>query len=788
MLKSLLSSGAVIAFVPIGTPALAQNIPNAQAPTAQAQGRADISQASAANRQQVRSGAIPSPDQTGIAEIVVTAERREQSLQRAPLTIQVVQGADLAKAGVTDTLGLQRVTTGVQIGANGANTQVFVRGVGSFSAGLLTSPGVAFNVDGVYVNQTFGTNGNFYDLARVEVLKGPQGTLYGRNATGGAINLITNAPVFEKTTMDLSLEGGNYQYVRATGAVNLPIGDTAAVRGAFNVVNRKGYLSDGQDDDIEQSGRVRFKWQADPNVTIQLSGDYSHFGGQGGDYVYLPRRPGASPYESQTTSAANAYAASFGPAGPLLLPARPDIQQNTSLYNVSGQLDWKLPFATLTLLPAYRHMDVDFGVHFNTRLQTSAGVDQTTMEARLGNSSKALTWVIGGYYFHENLDSLTQIRTTLPFVDLVNSDTVADPRSTSYAAFGQATLSLTSHLRAIGGIRYTHEHKTVFDQSTDASTGIPGTGVSGAQNFSNVSFKAGGEFDLGPRSLLYATYSTGYKSGGFSQGVSPTFTAITFGPERLRAVEVGSKNRFFDNRLQVNVSGFYWKYRSIQDSRPAFDGAGNLNLITFNSGNATLYGASVDIVARVTRHDAVSLSGEYTHARYDSFAYTTPAPLFNPASTGCRVSGPFGPGATLPGMAGGSDTNTSFVPVFYNNCAGFQVARVPKFSANADLAHDFDLQSGAKITLDANVNYSRARGLTSVYIPAARDGGYAIVNADLSFTTPDDRLSVGLFVRNLTKTVYYTGAIESGVQAGLVAANIGAPRTFGARLTYKFGS
>ena len=200
MLKRLLSTCAVVALGQAATPALAQNDSNAKAPTAQDKGTAQTTQTDAANAQQATTGAVPTSDQNGIRDIIVTAERREQNVQRAPLTIQVLQGSELAKAGVTDTLSLQRVTTGVQIGANGGNTQVFVRGVGSFSAGLLTSPGVAFNVDGVYVNQTFGTNGNFYDLARVEVLKGPQGTLYGRNATGGSINLITNQPELDKRT------------------------------------------------------------------------------------------------------------------------------------------------------------------------------------------------------------------------------------------------------------------------------------------------------------------------------------------------------------------------------------------------------------------------------------------------------------------------------------------------------------------------------------------------------------------------------------------------------------
>ncbi len=296
--------------------------------------------------------AAATPD-TGVADIIVTAERREQSVQKAPLTIQVVGGDALARQGVTEAAGLQRLTTGVEIGQGGGNTQIFIRGVGGAAFSPLSSPGVAFNVDGVYVGRPNGVNGNFYDVSRVEVLKGPQGTLYGRNANGGSINLVTNAARIGEDSVDLSLEGGNYSYVRATGAINLGLSDTAAIRGAFNIVNRDGYLTNGADDDVEQAGRLRFLWQPAPAVTVQLSADYAHLGGKGGDYVYLPRRPGSSPYEAQSDAAANAYMHAFSPLGGLTDDVLDDGRQNTTLYNFSGQLDWKLgSFAILTVLPA----------------------------------------------------------------------------------------------------------------------------------------------------------------------------------------------------------------------------------------------------------------------------------------------------------------------------------------------------------------------------------------------------------------------------------------------------
>jgi len=716
----------------------------------------------------------------GIADIIVTAERHEQNVQKAPLTIQVIGGEELARAGINDTSSLQKVASGLQIGANGASTQVFLRGVGSFASGTTTSPGVAFNVDGIYVGRPEGTSGNFYDIARVEVLKGPQGTLYGRNATGGAINVITNEPRLGSRSAAFNFEGGNYDLVHASGAVNLPIGDTAAIRGAFNIINRSGYLSDGQNDDVQQAGRLRFKWEPSPDVSLLLNADYSHVGGRGGDYVYLPRRPGASPYESVTTPEANAYMHGFGPAGAIILDSRNENYSDTTLYNFSAQLDYKMPFATLTVIPAYRYVDANYMIHFTTTLENRSVVRQKTLEVRLGNSSPALTWVVGGYaYGEKSNDGTVSVRTAA----FINNLITVSPRSTAYAAFGQATVRLVDGLRVIGGIRYTHENKSLEGNTFSLATQTTLYEFDGDKKFNNVSYKLGAEYDIAPNSLLYATYSTGYKSGGFSQVMAPN----SYGPEKLRAWEAGVKNRFLNNRVQVNLSGFYWKYNGIQDSRPGFDSGGNLNLITYNSGNATLYGGTADIIIKPTDSDTLSFSGEYAHSRYDAFAYLTPAANFNPSSTGCRTSGPYAPGASLPVSAGGKTSNTGATPAYLNDCSGFQVARVPKWSGNAAYAHDFHLANGGTVSADASVNFSSARWLTIDFIPAERDGAYAVVNANLTYSAPGDRWSVGLFGRNLTKSVYYTGGIQSGFLAGLVAANIGAPRTYGIRANFKFG-
>lgn len=286
--------------------------------------------------------------------------------------------------------------------------------------------------------------------------------------------------------------------------------------------------------------------------------------------------------------------------------------------------------------------------------------------------------------------------------------------------------------------------------------------------------------------MLYVTYSTGFKSGGFSQTIEPL---NVYKPEKLGAFEIGSRNRFLDNRLQVNVSAFHWTYKAIQDSRVNFDALNNVNFITFNSGDATLYGGTFDIVARPTEADTISLTGEYVHSRYDSSFFRTPVPFLQPGSTGCPLSGPYAPGATLPyADPSGSTTNNGPLPVIVGDCKGFQVARVPKFTGAASYQHAFTMPNDASLTVGGTLTYSTGKWLSIDFIKAARQSSYAVVDADLTYRAAGDRWSIGVFARNLTKTVYYNGGIQASFVGGLFTADIAAPRTYGVRANFRFGS
>ena len=712
---------------------------------------------------------VPRQEQ-GIQDIIVTAERRSQSAQRASLTIAVISGDESAKSGLSHIEDITRLVTGVQIGVSGGNSQIYIRGVGDFSQSSLASPGVAFNVDGVYVGRPDGVNGNFYDIERLEVLKGPQGTLYGRNSNGGSINLITKDPRLGELGAYVKGEVGNYDLKKVGGAINLPVGDKAAARLAFNIVDRDGYLSDGTNDDVQQAVRFKFRYEPSSDVTLAFSTDYTHLGGTGGGYVYLPRRPGSSAWEGTGDPVAVAYRDTFGPAGDRAPIDRSALTQDSTLWNASLQLDWNLGFATLTVLPAYRHADI-FNVSAPSfQYASTLKSEQESLEVRLGHSTADLTWVVGAYGFHESIDGENFIRSSVARAIKRN---VYHPRTKAGALFGQATFSVADGFRLIAGARYTSENRKLSGEINDART-LPErrlVNFGGDVDFSGWTYKAGFEYDLAPQSLLYGTISKGFKAGGLNQtGVA---TRSEYEPEQLRSIELGIKNRFLDNRLQLNLSAFHWKYSDIQNQNVEILPVEGPNFLFSNVGDATLYGGTVDIVAKPTEADTFTASVEYTHSKYDSFDVFTPAFIYNPRTNGCPVVGTSG---------------TGLAAVTTLSCAGYQVARVPKWSGSASYEHVFDLGGGGEVAVLGNMQFATSRWIGTDFIATERDKGYAIFNASVDYTTEDGRYSIGAFIRNIGKTAFITSGIQHPYLPTVIGANVSEPRVYGVRATMKFGA
>lgn len=715
--------------------------------------------------------------------IVVTAERREQSIQDSSLSLQVISPDELERANITQASDLNTMVPGLQIGSGGNSPQIYIRGVGDFAASSLSNPAVAVNIDGVYIARPQGFNSQFYDLERVEVLKGPQGTLYGRNASGGAINLVSRRPQMGETSGYLGLTYGNYDTKQLEAAVNMPLGDTLAARLAVNVVDRDGYLSDGTDDDERFAARARLLWDGGGAVSLLVNADYAWEGGQGPGYVMLPAPTGTAPWTAASDPRANAKIAATPPIGFLLPPVGTDSFRRNEFWNLSAELEADLGFATLTFIPAYRKAELSernypAGLRY-TIPRTDA--KQTSLELRLGNSSAALTWALGGYLFDENQDTEQQIFQG-SFQDTI---VYALPRVRSYAAFGQATYSLTDQLRVIGGLRYTYERNAVTGEIYTNAPPFPvppealpllQLAFGGQTHFDALNWRAGVEYDVSPDSMLFATASTGFKAGGFNQTVAPE---DTYDPEHITAFEIGSRNELADGRVVLNLEGFWWRLRDSQIAHVKFDPLANINLVTDNAGSAEIKGANVELQAALSDVDVLRFFVEYNHAQYQDFAFDTAfsifgTPLFNPASTGCAVSAPF------PGASFGTEAATI-------DCSGFRMPRAPRWSGSASYQHIFELARGDQIVFDAAMQFASSRWLGFDYVPPELESSYASLDATLTYTDPADLWSLAAYMRNIGKQAYHTGAGVHAFAPPLTYASIAPPRTFGLRLRVNFG-
>lgn len=739
-------------------------------------------------------------DESGIPDIVVTASRRSESVQKTALSIQAISGDALARANVTKAEDLSSLAPGVEIGTGGAFAQTYIRGVGNYAAQSFAESAVAYNLDGVYISRAWGVRGMFFDLDRVEVLKGPQGTLYGRNASGGAINVISAKPKLGQVSGFIEGQVGNYNLFQGSGAINLPLGDTFAIRVAGQVVSRDGYLTDGYDDDKTQSVRLHALWEPSSDFSILLSGNYQHTGGKGAGTVLNPQLPG-DPFRGSSDPAVRNIITSQPGIGGLLTYPKDDGFMDIDIYGVSAEINANLGFAKLTILPAYRHSelrDLHYGPGFS--VENNELDRQTSLEVRLSNESDRLKWVIGGFFFDEHQTNLPG-RNTLVIRQGISGQVSQslDLRTRSYAAFGQATFSVTDRFRVTGGVRYTYERKTdneaLFNYSLPNQVPPPvcaiGTDfvptsflapllcrrsipIADQQVYNNVTYKIGVEYDVGPQSMAYANMSTGFKSGGFFSAATPN----TFLPEHLTSIEAGIKNRFLDGRLQANLELFYWRYRDHQESYTGPTSIpGVFSFVTVNAGRAKSYGADLDLQYRATPNDRIGLKVQYNPSKFDSFDYSNSTVPLGAPVTQCAVGAIDGAGRQAV------------------DCSGKPLLRAPRWSGNVSYSHTFNFANGANLVASGDVQFASQSELAINFLNSTRQDAYAMGNLDLTYTSSNGRWSISAFARNIWNEKVLNQAfrypfVNAGNPLanpeGVVFATARAPRTFGGRVRVNF--
>jgi iron complex outermembrane receptor protein len=707
-----------------------------------------------------------------LEEIVVTAERRAQDLQQVAVPIDVVSGNAIESHGIVEANDLNKLVPGLAISLNGGYPQLYLRGLGTFG-NVTNDSSVLPSLDGVPLATGAALQGAFYDLQRVEVLKGPQGTLYGLSSAAGAVNVISNIPTHTfGGTVDI--DGGNYNYFKFDGAVNLPASDVLAFRVATQIVNRSGYLSDGGDDDHHQSLRLSALYSPSDALSVLLVADGTHIDSRLGTFVCLPLAEPADPWLGPATAQCNARLAPY--AVPQLTPD--DIDRSDS-WGLHAEINWDLGFGTLTVLPAYRKVETNEIYEPGFLLQAATRTEQSSIEARLASKGDGPNnWLVGAYYFRGAQDLLSDRVTT---DDLVpgNPSTLPeqfdfDLDTKTYAAFATDTFSVTNNFRVIAGVRYTD----IKRDAVGAEVLPAPAALGGSTSDSNVTGKVGVEWDVAPRSLLYATVANAERPGGINADSAPN----TYAPEKLTAYTVGSKNVLFDGRLRVNAELYYWNDKDHQENELAERNIGGLTILTKNIDKVEIKGIDLDMEYYVTPDDVLTLSVERNDARIVHWVYTAPLPFYAVApTTGC---------VTTPGAITNFGFPFGVAPAANVNCSGLPLTRAPDWAGTASVQHTVHLSNAGSLVGEVDVQAASRSYLATDFLPQEVQAAYAVLNASFTYHLPGDRWTVALWGRNLTDKVVYGTTFERpaiGAPApDLFFAQIGAPRTFGASLRLKF--
>jgi iron complex outermembrane recepter protein len=842
--------------------------------------------------------AAPAAADTGVAEIVVTAQRREENLQDVPISVSAFGAKQIAEKGLTDVSRLEGLVPGFTFGRSGVDARPAIRGVRTESVDVNADTTIGFFIDGIYQSRASQATLGFVDLERVEVQRGPQGTLYGRNTFGGNISIVTAQPSTEKFMGGGDVTVGSNAQVRITGYVNAPLSETVAVRFAGGYEKSNGYVKNVNpaggnlfdDDNVYLRGAIMFK--PDDRFTATFKVDYATRGGQGGSafgyklvgsYFHVPSNQqlfNATPVILNTRGGnrdgivdapltIDAGVPLFAPNDPYLIDN--DYRGVLDLKNFGGTANLAYDFGPVTLksITGYndfkttRTQDTDFsGNQIGADYQFTSAKTFSQEVQLLSNGSGPLEYVVGAYYFKDKLNGtfINQqfpqiVRNVTPNITRAQaagfySQLQAETRSLAF--YGQASYKLTEQLKLTGGIRWTRDSKdfrfananailplvggapdaTAITLATgpipESSFGVRGGATNctyttiplpqpgfqcltsntalfngatfNTANFEKVTWRVGLDYQITDRNLLYASVSSGFNSGGFNGSqAAAALGRETFAPQTVTAFEIGSKNRFFDNTLQLNLSAFYNKYSNLQEQRQIPVGNTTLSIIE-NSGKARSYGAELEAVWRPVNELTFNASFSYLNARYTEYNQVA-APFGTSilvtdatATTATVVNGvtiaPIGQRRLFAvgydcGPIPGTGSGVAGTPAlaFGCNLAGNKIAHSPDYSGSVSVQYDIDLGGAGKLSPYAQLNFSGA--FFGQAINSILDRQAAFAKLDLRLTWEyNERFSLQAFVTNVTDRATATRFVYGG--GGNLQASYAPPRLFGLRGSVKF--
>ncbi|HET9864477.1 MAG TPA: TonB-dependent receptor, partial [Steroidobacteraceae bacterium] len=766
------------------------------------------------------------PPATGVAdvldEIMVTAEKRDQALQRSALAVTALQSQSLERQQVTDLKSVTTLIPNLQIGYSSTQAafDLAMRGIVSTNRTELGDAAVAFHVDGFYSPRPQGATLVIYDLDRVEALRGPQGTLFGRNANAGVINVISAKPEFDSTFGALDLTLGNYDLARLKGHVNVPLGETLALRGAAFVEKRDGYIaflpgSDATastpryDDSDKLAFRLSSLWEPNENWSVFASAERFEDRGAGTIPVSLHPAPGHSLRTALITS-----------------PGRLDMKNDT----VHVRTDYSGRDLELSYLLGYARMtrrnvsDQDVGLALDPELRAlpdpplppSYDEERRTDSAEFVSmqhelqlkplSPGQLDWIAGLFFYEEHnrirFDvDVSDDRGALPGVpddgDVRYAQAFIQPdrELSSWAGFGQLTWHLADRARATVGARYTEDTKqdrrginivcpapnaTIgsggftldgidtddipFAPDPDSPLAVPGTCRITAHNdahqdWSKVTYMARFEYDLADDVLAYLMTNTGFKSGVIQDGGSHA------DPEQVVNYELGLKATLLDGAMSLNTVGFFANYSDILRARIEWDSQGVHQLVTRNATRAHIYGIESELLWRPAPHDIVQGVFTWLSARYRDYP-TVDSQYYVVA-----------------------DPQTPVV-----NLRGNRLPFAPEFTAALVYEHSFPLSRGARLVLRLQTRYQSEMYLTDFNRPSDEQDAYTRTDLSLRYESAGDWM-MEAFVLNLEDEAVKNNVDLRGNQPGangvpgfpgVARAFLDAPRTYGVRASVRF--
>ena len=742
---------------------------------------AGLTLASAAHAGTVEDTAPVPPVDSG--DIVVTAQRHQSTLNDTPASIAALGGEQLRASGAVDSITLQAAVPGLQIARDtGLNTEVYIRGIGNNIGGIGASNSVATYVDGVYISSSIDAFQRFNDVERVEVLRGPQAVLYGRNATGGALIITSRAPTFD-FHLDADASYGNYNTYEGRLSVSGPIlGDVVAARVSARAYHHDGYttnLTTGQPADNETDYAIRgaLLFQLAPNFSITFQVDHSF--SRNADVTKVQGRTAWQFVLIPSQYVADPFAAYY------------DTLPSSRQYE-TGELvrvNWDTDFGTLTSVTSNRDFssgptftDLD-GLGAIPRLPTSpvnpalsnfllpnGQVGETNDSNGLwhetvfaSDTHKRFSFLLGVDYSNETARQFNRRLAATASGQLGQPlGTAADRHShvEAFAAFGQIAFAVTDQLRITGGLRYSVEHRDYSSQALSVPA-LPVHTPVGAYVFNqrtdrSVNPAAGIEFRRVPGELWYANYTTGFKSGGFNE--SNPLNA--YAPEHVRSYDGGVRKNW-GGGIQTNFSAFYYDYTDLQFQRIIFP---SLARQIDNAATATIYGFEFEANARLAHDFRVGAFVAYTHSAYGDLI------LCNDFLVPC--------------------TN----PAAQQNAAGHQLVRSPKLAIGGNLDAGAEIGTG-HIGLHLDATYTSRTEFSPFGLFFASRDPFVVVNGQIRYDF-SSHYFVALFGQNLLDKDHFAMLIngpiayrpDTGARIGSTDyfGRYAPPRTFGIRAGVSF--